>query len=99
MLPELNVWSATIFYLLPLASIVAAVVGTGWIASRTLDAKVDAIKSDVASIRDAVKSDVASIRDAVKAGTEEHKQFRSEIVNTNKRLDDLFQHLLNASKQ
>jgi len=81
-------WSATVFYLLPLASIVAAIVGTGWIASRTLDAKVDAIKSDV-----------ASIRDAVKAGTEEHKQFRSEIANTNKRLDNLFQHLLNASKQ
>jgi len=42
--------------IIQLVTLAAAVVGTGWIASRALEAKVDAIKTEVETIRDAVKA-------------------------------------------
>ena len=55
--------------------------------ARTLDAKIEGIGKTL-------DAKIACVQEAVATGAEEHKAWRAELDNTNKRLDDLLMHLM-----
>ena len=68
--------------------------------------RIEATNVRIEAVGKVGESSIARIEAAIQAGTQEHEQFRSDIkqanrqiADTNKRLDDLFQHLLSTSKQ
>lgn len=69
--------------IIALLTVAAAVFGTGWIVSRVLAERVNALDEKVNAIRDVIEQ-----------GTREHEDFRQSIKETNKRFDLLLMHLL-----
>ena len=95
--------AVTVQDFLPWGTLAAITIGIVWIVIQNVSSK---LSSQIEAVGKVGESSIARIEAAIQAGMKEHEQFRSDIkdanhqiANTNKRLDDLFQHLLNASKQ
>jgi len=93
----------TVQAFLPWGTLAAITIGIVWTVIQNVSSK---LSSQIEAVGKVGESNIACIEAAIEAGTKEHEQFRSDIkdanrqiADTNKRLDDLFQHLLNASKQ
>jgi len=95
---------------LPWATLAAITIGIVWIVIQNvrskLSSQIEATNARIEAVGHVGESSIARIEAAIQAGTKEHEQFRSDIkdanrqiADTNKRLDDLFQHLISTSKQ
>ena len=99
----------TIQDFMPWATIAAITIGIVWIViqnvSSKLSTQIEAVgkvgEANIARMEASIQagakeqaSNIARIEAAIQAGAKEHEQFRSDIKDTNRRLDNLYSLML-----
>ncbi len=88
----------TIQDFLPWVTFAALTIGILWIViqnvSSKLSSQIEATNVRIEAVGKVGESNITRIEAAIQAGAKEHEQFRSDIKDTNRRLDSLYSLML-----